>query len=133
MRKKVSLKRKPANDVEKYIAKAPAAVQGKLRTIRAAIRAAAPGSTERTDYFQWPGYSLEGDYDYEGMFAWFSFKEPLVRLHVRPPVIQDHAKELEGFVKTKAVVGFPAERAMPVALVRRLVRASIKVMRNRAR
>jgi hypothetical protein len=36
--------------------------------MRAAICEAAPGVTERTDYFEWPGYSYEG-YDYDGMFA----------------------------------------------------------------
>lgn len=122
----------PANHVDKYIAKTPKAVQGKLREIRAAIRDAAPGATERTDYFEWPGYSYEG-YDYDGMFVWFSFKEPYVRLHVRPPVIQNHKKDLAGLYTTKAVVGFPADRALSKALVKRLVKASIKVMRDKAK
>ena len=37
----------------------------RLKKIRLAIREAAPGATERTDYFQLPGYSYEG-YDYDG-------------------------------------------------------------------
>lgn len=65
----MSLKRAGASGVDKYIANAPKGVQGKLREIRAAIRQAAPGATERTDYFQLPGYSYEG-YDYDGMFVW---------------------------------------------------------------
>lgn len=85
MGKKVSLKRAGASGVDKYIANAPKGVQGKLRQIRATIREAAPGATERTDYFQLPGYSYEG-YDYDGMFVWFSFKRPNIRLHLRPPV-----------------------------------------------
>lgn len=44
-------------DAEEYIANTSKEAQGKLREIRAAIRAAAPGATERTDYFQMPGYS----------------------------------------------------------------------------
>jgi drug/metabolite transporter (DMT)-like permease len=32
------------------------------------------------------------------MFAWFSFKKPNVRLHVRPPVIKEHKKELVGII-----------------------------------
>ena len=132
MGKKVKAKGAPANHVDQYIAKAPKAVQGKLREIRAAIREAAPGATERTDYFEWPGYSYEG-YDYDGMFAWFSLKEPHVRLHVRPPVIQDHKKELAGFFTTKAVVGFPTDRAVSKALVKMLVKASIRVMKDKAK
>ncbi|HEY2822951.1 MAG TPA: DUF1801 domain-containing protein [Candidatus Acidoferrum sp.] len=132
MGKKVKQKGAPANHVDKYIAKAPKAVQGKLREIRAAIREAAPGATERTDYFEWPGYSYEG-YDYDGMFAWFSLKEPHLRLHVRPPVIQNHKKELAGFFTTKAVVGFPTDKALSTVLVKRLVKASIKVMKDKAK
>src|ERR1700742_4982884 len=129
MRKKIKPKGAPANHVDKYIAKAPKAVQGRLREMRAAIREAAPGATERTDYFEWPGYSYEG-YDYDGMFAWFSLKEPHLRLHVRPRVIQEHKKELAGFFTMKAVVGFPTDKAFSKALVKRLVKASVKVMKD---
>ena len=105
-------------------------VQDKLREIRAAIRKVAPGATERTDYFQMPGYSYEGKgYDYDGMFAWFSFKEPCIRLHLRPPVIQDHKEELAGCATTKAIVSFPADRAISIALVKKLVQASLRAMK----
>ena len=133
MGKKVRLKRAGASGVDKYIANAPKGAQGKLRQIRAAIRQAAPGATERTDYFQWPGYSYEGSYDYDGMFVWFSFKEPNVRLHLRPPVIQNHKKELAGYATTKAIVGFPADRAISMALVKKLVKASLKVMKDKSK
>ena len=131
MKKKASTKRTVENNVSAYIAKSTKAVQANLREIRAAIRAAAPAATERTDYFAWPGYSYDDkDYDYDGMFAWFSLKEPHIRLHVRPPVIQNHKKELTAFFTTKAVVGFPSDKPIPKTLVKRLVKASIKVMKD---
>jgi uncharacterized protein YdhG (YjbR/CyaY superfamily) len=131
MKKKASTKRTIENNVGAYIAKAPKTVQPKLREIREAIRDAAPGATERTDYFSWPGYSYDNkDYDYDGMFAWFSLKQPHVRLHVRPPVIQNHKKELAAFFTTKAVVGFPSDKPIPKTLVKKLVKASIKVMKD---
>jgi uncharacterized protein YdhG (YjbR/CyaY superfamily) len=132
MARKVSPKRTPANDVDKYIANTPKEVQSKLKEVRAAIREAAPGATERTDYFEWPGYSYEG-YDYNGMFVWFSFKKPYVRLHLRPPVIQDHKQELAGCTTTKAIVSFPADRAISKALVKQLVKASVKVMKDKSK
>jgi uncharacterized protein YdhG (YjbR/CyaY superfamily) len=132
MGKKVSLKRARASGVDKYIANAPKGVQPKLREIRAAIRQAAPGATERTDYFRLPGYSHEG-YDYDGMFVWFSFKKPNIRLHLRPPVIQNHKKQLAGCATTKAIVGFPADRAISRALVKKLVKASLKVMKDKSK
>jgi uncharacterized protein YdhG (YjbR/CyaY superfamily) len=116
--------------VDEYIARCPKEAQGDLAKIRAAIRAAAPGATERTDYFQWPGYSYPG-FDYDGMFVWFSFKKPHMRLHVRPPVIQEHRKELAGYATTKAIVSFPMGKPVSTTLVKKLVKASVKVMKDR--
>lgn len=132
IRKKVSWKRAGTNGVDDYIAGAPKDFQAKLRQLRAAIRQAAPGATERTDYFQLPGYSYEG-YDYDGMFVWFSFKESNVRLHVRPPVIQNHKKQLAGCTTTKTIVAFPPERPVSIALVKKLVKASLEVMKDKSR
>ena len=132
MAKKVSLKYPKTSGVDKYIANTPKEVRGKLREIRATIHAAAPGATERTDYFQMPGYSYEG-YDYDGMFAWFSFKKPYIRLHVRPPVIENHKKELPGCTTTKAIVSFPADSPISMALVKKLVKASLKVMKDKSK
>jgi Uncharacterized conserved protein len=118
-------------NVDEYIAKCPKEAHDKLKKIRAAIRGVAPDATERTDYFQIPGYSYEG-YDYDGMFAWFSFKKPNVRLHVRPPVIEEHKKELVGCVTTKGIVTFPEDKEIPITLVKKLVKASIKVMKDKS-
>jgi uncharacterized protein YdhG (YjbR/CyaY superfamily) len=120
----------PTLTTTKYIAACPKAAQGQLRKIRAAIRAAAPGAKERTDYFNWPGYSYAG-YDYDGMFAWFSYKAPYVRLHVRPPVIANHKKELKAYTVTKAVVMFLEDQPIPLALVKKLVKASIQEMKDK--
>jgi uncharacterized protein YdhG (YjbR/CyaY superfamily) len=117
--------------VDEYIASCPKEAQANLAKIRAAIRAAAPGATERTDYFQMPGYSYAG-FDYDGMFAWFSFRKAHIRLHVRPPVLQEHEKELAGYPTTKAIVSFPMSQPIPAALVKKLVRASIGVMKDKS-
>ncbi len=120
-----------SSNVDEYIAKCPKEAQAKLRKIRAAIQAVAPDAKERTDYFQIPGYSYEG-YDYDGMFAWFSYKKPNVRLHVRPPVIEEHKSELADCVTTKAIVAFPENKEIPITLVKKLVKASIKIMKNKS-
>ncbi|MFZ0213700.1 MAG: DUF1801 domain-containing protein [Candidatus Acidiferrales bacterium] len=119
-------------EVDEYIARCPKEARGNLAKIRAAIRAAAPGATERTDYFQWPGYSHPGIDYYDGMFTWFSFKKSHIRLHVPPPVIQKHRKELAGYATTKAIVSFPMGKPIPITLVKKLVKASLKVMKDRS-
>ena len=123
------VKRK-SSEVDEYIARCPKEARGDLAKIRAAIRAAAPGATERTDYFQMPGYSHPGVDYYDGMFAWFSFKKPHIRLHVLPSVIQEHGKELAGYATTKAIVSFPMGKPVPATLVKKLVKASVKAMKS---
>jgi len=117
--------------ITEYIAACPKPVQGKLADMRAAIRAVAPDAIETVSYFDLPGYSYEG-YDYNGMFAWFSFKAPFVRLHVRPQALVDHKKQVAGYPTSKAVINFAAEKPIPAALVKKLVRASLKSMKAMA-
>jgi uncharacterized protein YdhG (YjbR/CyaY superfamily) len=120
-----------SSGVDAYIARCPKEARGDLAKVRAVIQAAAPGATERTDYFQMPGYSNPGVDYYDGMFAWFSFKKPHVRLHVPPSVIQEYRKELAGYATTKAVVSFPKGKPVPMTLVKKLVRASLKAMKDK--
>jgi len=115
--------------VDEYLASCPIEAQPHLIAIRAAIREVAPDSIETVSYFQIPGYSYPG-YDYNGMFAWFSYKQPNARLHVRPPVIQEHEADLEGYATTKSIVSFPLSREIPMALVKSMVLASIDVMKS---
>jgi len=124
--------KRKSSGVDEYIARCPREAQGDLAKVRAAIRAAAPGATERTDYFRMPGYSNPGVVFYDGMFAWFSFKKPHIRLHVPPAVIQEHRKELARYATTKAIVSFPVGKAVPTILVKKLVKASLKAMKDKS-
>jgi uncharacterized protein YdhG (YjbR/CyaY superfamily) len=124
--------KRKSSGVDEYIARCPKEVRGDLAKIRAAVRAAVPGATERTDYFRMPGYSHPGIDYYDGMFAWFSFKRPHTRLHVPPSVIEAHRKELAGYATTKAIVSFPKGKPVPVTLVTKLVKASLKAMKDKS-
>jgi uncharacterized protein YdhG (YjbR/CyaY superfamily) len=117
--------------VDEYIAACPEEVQEKLKAVRAAIREVAPDAIETVSYFQFPGYSYEG-YDYNGMFVWFSYKKPYIRLHLRPPVIQDHKQKLKGYGMSKGILSFPEEAEISPALVKKLVTASLNVMKGKA-
>ncbi len=117
--------------VDEYIAKCPLNVQAKLKSIRKAIQEVAPGAIETVSYFQIPGYSYEG-YDYNGMFAWFSYKQPYIRLHVRPLAIEEHKAELKGCPTTKGAVSFPLNKNISLPLVKKLVLASLNVMKGNA-
>lgn len=117
--------------VDEYIQAYPVEVQDKLLLIRAAVREVAPDAVETVSYFGIPGYSYEG-YDYNGMFAWFSYKKPYIRLHVRPPVGENHIDDLLGCKITKGIIGFPETVELSSALISKLVQASLDVMNSTA-
>jgi uncharacterized protein YdhG (YjbR/CyaY superfamily) len=120
------------SSVDSYIAKSRKNAQGKLKEMRAAIKEAAPGSIETTSYFEMPGYSYEG-YDYNGMFAWFGIRGSHIALYLRPPTLQNHKGELKEYDTTKAALHLPLGRKIPVPLVKKLVRASVRVMKDKAK
>jgi uncharacterized protein YdhG (YjbR/CyaY superfamily) len=115
--------------VDEYIAEQPKDIQEKLKMIRAAIQEVAPDAIETVSYFGIPGYCYEG-YDYNGMFAWFSYKKPYIRLHVRPPVPQDNAQELKYCKIWTGIIGFPEKDAVSPALIKKLVSSSLEVMKK---
>jgi uncharacterized protein YdhG (YjbR/CyaY superfamily) len=116
-----------------YIRRCSQEVQGALKKMRAAIREAAPGAEERMDYFEMPGYSYDGEYDYSGMFAWFSYKKPLLRVHIRPEAIKRYEKDLAKYKTSRGIVSFPSDKEVPAGLIKKLVKASVKAMKDKAR
>ena len=120
-----------SRDVDLYIARSPKNVQSKLKEIRAAIRKVAPGAAESISY-QMPGYSYAG-YDYKGMFAWFGLQRSHIGLYLRPPTIQNNKRALQGFVTTKSAVHLPLDKEIPIPLVKKLVKASAKIMKARCK
>ncbi len=110
---------KPRKDVDDYISAAPKEVQGKLREVRAAIREAAPTAVESISY-RMPYYN------YKGRLAWFGLHERHIGVYLRPPVIEEHKKVLAGYETTKSAVHLPLDKGIPVALVKKLVKARMK-------
>jgi uncharacterized protein YdhG (YjbR/CyaY superfamily) len=117
--------------VDEYIRDCPAEVRAHLRTVRQTIRAAEPAATEVISY-NMPGYCLPG-YAYKGMFAWFALQKRHIGLYLRPPTISDHAADLSGYGTTKSAVHLPVDQDVPIRLVRKLVKASVRVVKDRGR
>ena len=120
-----------SGEVDAYIARCPKKVQAKLREVRKAMREAAPDATELISY-RMPGYSHPG-YDYKGMFAWFGLQSNHIGLYLRPPTISKHKRELLGYTTTKSAVHIPLDKKVPVQLIKRLVKASEKLMKEKSR
>jgi uncharacterized protein YdhG (YjbR/CyaY superfamily) len=116
-------------EVDVYNAAAAAAVRGKLESIRQAIRSVAPDSTEVISY-RMPGFCYPG-YSYKGMFAWYGVQSGHIGLYLRPPTIWNHRKELAGYTTTKSAVRLSLKDPVPVRLVQKLARSSLRIMKER--
>ena len=110
---------KAPKDVDEYIARAPKEAQGKLRELRVAIREAAPTAVERISY----GMPY---YDYKGRLVYFRLAKAHIGLYVPTPVIEEHKNELADYETSNATVRFPLDKKLPIALIKKLVKARMK-------
>lgn len=102
-----------------YIAAAPKGAQSKLKELRAAIRKAAPSAEEHISYGM-PYYA------YKGRLAYFAAFKEHIGLYVPTPVLEEHKSDLEDYETTKATVHIPLDRKLPLALIRKLIKAWMK-------
>jgi len=107
---------KSSKDVDAYLKTAPKESHAKLKQLRRTIKYVAPKAKEGISY-KMPFY------DYYGALIWFAAFKNHVGIFIRPPIIQEHKKELEAYVTTKSAVHLPLDRPLPVALIRKLVKA----------
>jgi uncharacterized protein YdhG (YjbR/CyaY superfamily) len=131
--RKASRKRpaKPASareQVRAYIGGQPPAARARLRQMRAAIRSAAPGAVEGFSY-RIPAFRYEGK-----PLVWYAaFTRHTSLFPMTAAVRRAHASELEGYEMSTGTVRFPLDEPLPVALLKRLVKARIAEVRERGR
>ncbi len=65
-------------------------------------------------------------YGYKGRLAYFAYAKHHIGLYAMPPVVQDHMKELRKYQTAKATIRFPLNEKLPIALIKKLVRAGVK-------
>src|SRR2546428_7305300 len=107
--------------VDEYIAAARKEVQPKLREIRTAIKEVAPDAVESISYGM-PFYSYKGEQGIEGRLCYFGLLKSGIGFYLRPPVIEKHISELAAYKTTKSALQLPLDKAVPVRLIRELVK-----------
>jgi uncharacterized protein YdhG (YjbR/CyaY superfamily) len=114
--------------VAAYFAALPNGARQQLRQLRGLILATAPDAVE------WFSYGIPGFRLHDRPFVWYAAFSHHVSLFPMTTAIRTtFAKALEGLETSKGTIRFPRDRPLPVALVRRLVKARMGEMRRAAR
>ena len=117
--------------VDEYIAGFPAAVQERMKKIRAVIKKNAPGAVEKISY-QMPAYSLNG------MLLYFAGHAKHIGIYPMPSGILAFKEELKEYKTSPGTIQFPNDKPLPLDLIKNIVKFRVienqeKVLRIRKR
>ncbi len=110
---------KKAKDVDEYIANAPSEVQGKLKQLRAVIKAVAPDAEEKISY----GMPY---YGYKGRLAYFAYAKNHIGLYAMPRTLGGLKQEVKKYHTGKATLSLPLNEDLPITLIKKLIKAGMK-------
>src|SRR5690349_13272742 len=116
---------KQAENVDEYIAATPKDMQPKLKQIRSAIREVAPGAVESISYGM-PFYSYKGEEGFKGRLVYFGLLKSSIALYMRPQDLEPYMNEVAEYMSTKSALQFPLNQALPVQLIKKLVREAMQ-------
>ena len=111
----------PANSVDEYLARVPEPARGTLQHIRAVIRSVVPAEATEVISYGIPMFK------YNGMLVGYAaFKNHCSLFPTGSRVLDQFEKELGGYRTSKGTIQFPPDRALPDALVKKIVKARVK-------
>lgn len=117
--KKTTKKKSRMETVDEYLAGVPEDVRATLEKLRKTIKAAAPNAEEIISY-QIPAYK------HHGLLVGFAASKNHCTFHIMSTkATRAHAEELKDYEIGKASIRFPANKPLPNALVRKLIKARI--------
>ena len=118
-------KSEPVRDaVRGYLAALPPMARRRMQEIRKIILSVAPGAAETFSY-RIPGFRLDGKvFVYYAAFAAHTSLYPM-----GAKIRRAHATALKGYKTSTGTIQFPLDRPLPVALVKRLVKARAAELR----
>ena len=116
---KAKPKNAPARDIDEYLAQTPEDVRAALEKLRKTIKSVAPMATEVISY-QIPAYK------HHGLLVGFAASTVHCTFHIMSVAVTNaHYDDLKGYKLGKASIQFAANKPLPAALVKKLVKARI--------
>ena len=124
--RKTGAKGAAPKNVDEYLAGVPKEARATLEKLRQTIKAAAPMASEGISY-QMPMYK------HHGMVVGFAAFKDHCSIFPGSAVMEAHKEELSRYDTSKGTIRFPADKPLPDALVKKLVKARIKENEARAK
>jgi uncharacterized protein YdhG (YjbR/CyaY superfamily) len=112
--------------VDDYLAGLPDERRAAMEELRQTIRAAAPEATETIAY-QMPALRTDGQF----LVSYAAYKNHYSLFPASDAVIEALGAELTPYLRGKGTISFPADNALPLDLVTRIVK--VRVAENAAR
>lgn len=105
--------------VDEYLAAVPEPARTTLNKIRATIRSAAPPEATETISYGMPAFK------HQGVLVWFAAFANHCSLFPTAAIIQKFKSELKAYTISKGTIQFPADKPLPAALVKKIVKARV--------
>jgi uncharacterized protein YdhG (YjbR/CyaY superfamily) len=110
----------PPKDIGEYLAAVPEPARITLEKLRATIRSAAPAEATEAISYRIPTFKYKGS-----LLAFAAFSKHCSLFPMSYSVIKMFKNELRGFDVSKGTIHFTAEKPLPDALVKKLVKARV--------
>lgn len=105
--------------VDEYLADVPEPVRGRLNQLRAAIRSVVPVEAKEVISYKIPAFQ------HNGILVWYAAFSKHCSLFPKASVIEQFKDELKGLSTSKGTVHFANEKPLPIALIKRMVKARV--------
>jgi uncharacterized protein YdhG (YjbR/CyaY superfamily) len=112
--------------VSEYMSAVPPGTKTILQTLRKAVKEAAPDAEEMISY-NIPTLKLNGTY-----LIYFAGYKEHVSLYPIPNGNETFKKEISPYVSGKGTIKFPIDKPLPLMLITKIVKFSIKANEERA-
>jgi len=113
--------------VDEYIAAVPEPARSAMRRMRAVIRSAVPPEATETISYRIPAFK------HKVVLVWFGAFSNHCSLFPTNSVIEAFKDELKGFSTSKGTIHFPNDKPLPIALIKKMVKARVAESESKKR
>ncbi len=105
--------------VDEYLARVPEPARARLAEMRAVIRSVMPREAAEIISYRIPAFKLKV------VLVWYAALATHCSLFPTAAVIEAFKKELQGYRTSKGTIHFPTDKPLPLALIKKIVKARV--------